>query len=159
MDLRSRFCMILVVLCVAGCAGQETPVSLPSPRATTAVETPLSSPLVTPTSTPTPVASPTATSTPPPAVALRLSLAWSYPTQEMVWAVATTDLDGDGRVEVIAASYDKHVYALGSDGRLLWRYRTGAPLHSLDAGDLDGDGRSEVAVSYTHLTLPTTPYV
>ena len=146
MDLCSRFFTILAVLCLAGCAGQETPVSLPSPRATTAAETPLSSPLVTPISTPMTVASPTATSTPPPAVTLRLSLAWSYPTQEMVWAVATTDLDGDGRVEVIAASYDKYVYALGGDGRLLWRYRTGAPLHSLDAGDLDGDGRSEVVV-------------
>jgi poly-gamma-glutamate synthesis protein (capsule biosynthesis protein) len=64
----------------------------------------------------------------------------------MVWDVATTDLDGDGRLEVIAVSYDKHVYALDSDGELLWRYRTSAPLHSLDVGDVDGDGRSEVVV-------------
>ena len=29
----------------------------------------------------------------------------------------------------------------------------------IDAGDVDGDGFTDVAVSYTHLTLPTTPYV
>jgi poly-gamma-glutamate capsule biosynthesis protein CapA/YwtB (metallophosphatase superfamily)/outer membrane protein assembly factor BamB len=60
--------------------------------------------------------------------------------------MATADLDGDGAEEVIAASYDKHVYALEDDGRLLWKHQTGGPVYCLGAGDLDGDGESEVVV-------------
>jgi poly-gamma-glutamate capsule biosynthesis protein CapA/YwtB (metallophosphatase superfamily)/outer membrane protein assembly factor BamB len=56
----------------------------------------------------------------------------------------STDLDGDGREEIVAASYDKHVYALAHDGHLLWSYRTRGPVYSLAVGDLDGDGRAEV---------------
>jgi poly-gamma-glutamate capsule biosynthesis protein CapA/YwtB (metallophosphatase superfamily)/outer membrane protein assembly factor BamB len=62
----------------------------------------------------------------------------------MVWAVVSTDLDGDGREEIVAASYDKHVYTLAHDGHLLWSYRTDGPVYSLGVGDLDGDGRAEV---------------
>jgi len=99
-----------------------------------------------PVSAPTPGASPSATSTPAPLVPLRVSLSWQYPTNEMVWSVATADLDGDGAEEIIAASYDKHVYAFGQDGRLLWRYRTGAPAYCLAVGDLDANGSAEVVV-------------
>lgn len=97
-------------------------------------------------STPTPAVSPTATSTPPALAPLDISLAWRYSTQEMVWSVASTDLDGDGREEIVAASYDQHAYALGHDGHLLWSYRTDGPVYSLGVGDLDGDGRAEVLV-------------
>lgn len=97
-------------------------------------------------STPTPAVSPTVTSTPPALVSLDISLAWRYSTQEVVWSVASTDLDGDGREEIVAASYDKHVYALAHDGHLLWSYRTYGPVYSLGVGDLDGDGRAEVLV-------------
>jgi poly-gamma-glutamate capsule biosynthesis protein CapA/YwtB (metallophosphatase superfamily) len=64
----------------------------------------------------------------------------------MVWSVANADLDGDGSEEVVAASYDKYVYALAHDGHLLWSYRTDGPVYSLGVGDLDGDGRPEVLV-------------
>ncbi|HUV72948.1 MAG TPA: VCBS repeat-containing protein, partial [Anaerolineae bacterium] len=96
-------------------------MSPPSARATTPAATATASPIMAPVSAPTPGASPTATSTPAPLVPLRVSLSWQYPTNEMVWSVATADLDGDGAEEIIAASYDKHVYAFGQDGRLLWR--------------------------------------
>jgi len=60
--------------------------------------------------------------------------------------MSTADLDGDGAEEVVAVSYDKHVYALEEDGRLLWKHPIGVPVYSLDTGDLDGDGRAEVVV-------------
>jgi poly-gamma-glutamate synthesis protein (capsule biosynthesis protein) len=82
--------------------------------------------------------------TPPPLSPLEMSLSWRYPTNEMVWAVAVSDLDGDGQEETVAGSYDKHLYVLGVDGRLLWRYALGAAVYSLDTGDLDGDGVQEV---------------
>jgi poly-gamma-glutamate synthesis protein (capsule biosynthesis protein) len=144
MNCCGRLCLILVLLVLAGCAGPEPSVSPPSTVAATAAPSATPSPLVAATSTP--LVSPTATSTPTPLVPLQLSLAWRYPTQEMLWSVASADLEGDGAEEIIAASYDKYVYALGHDGRLLWRYRTGAPIYCLATGDLDGDGDMEVVV-------------
>jgi poly-gamma-glutamate capsule biosynthesis protein CapA/YwtB (metallophosphatase superfamily)/outer membrane protein assembly factor BamB len=77
---------------------------------------------------------------------LQVSLRWRYPTNEMLWALAVADLNGDGRQEVIGGSYDKHVYALAGDGLVLWRYQAGAAIFAVDVGDLDGDGRAEVVV-------------
>jgi poly-gamma-glutamate synthesis protein (capsule biosynthesis protein) len=62
----------------------------------------------------------------------------------MVWSLAVADLNGDGPKEVIAGSYDKHVYALSADGQPLWRHRTAAAVYAIATGDLDGDGRPEV---------------
>jgi len=70
-------------------------------------------------------------------------VSWRYPTNEMVWVVMTSDLDGDGQEEIVAGSYDKHLYLLDEDGQLMWRYALGAAVYSLDAGDLDGDGGEE----------------
>jgi poly-gamma-glutamate capsule biosynthesis protein CapA/YwtB (metallophosphatase superfamily)/outer membrane protein assembly factor BamB len=142
--VRRRFCLIVLLLSLVGCAGPQSPISLPTPRATTTPATPVSSPV--PVHTPTPGASPTATSTPPALDPLQVSLAWRYATQEMVWSMATADLDGDGAEEVIAASYDKHVYAFEDDGRLLWKHPTDGPVYCLETGDLDGDGEAEVVV-------------
>lgn len=58
--------------------------------------------------------------------------------------MALADLDGDGRGEIVAGSYDKHVYALTGAGKSFWSYKTGAAVYALDAGDLDGDGGCEV---------------
>ena len=83
-------------------------------------------------------------------------------------------LDGAGRVYV--GSVDSYLYALDAlTGALHWKFRTSAAIYSSPAAALrDGSGRGYVfvgstdwklyavranAVSYTHLTLPTTPYV
>jgi poly-gamma-glutamate capsule biosynthesis protein CapA/YwtB (metallophosphatase superfamily) len=136
---------LLVVLAVTGCSMLAPPSSSPTPDL---VETPLAntpSPSV-PAPTPTQVPSPTPTGTPPPLVPLKVSLSWRFPTLETVWALTTADLDGDGDKEVVAGSYDKHVYALDHDGSLIWRYQTGGPVYCLDTGDLDGDDGAEVVV-------------
>jgi len=139
-------CVLLVALSLAGCTVPDSSPFVPSPRAAKGTVTPGVPTLASPSSTPTQAAAPTATSTPPAVSPLGISLAWRHATYEMVWSVASADLDSDGSEEIVAASYDKHVYALGGNGQLLWSYATGGPVFSLGVGDLDGDGRPEVLV-------------
>jgi len=139
-------CVLLVALSLAGCTVPDSSPFVPSPRAAKGTVTPGVPTLASPSSTPTQAAAPTATSTPPAVSPLGISLAWRHATYEMVWSVASADLDADGRQEIVAASYDKHVYTLAHDGQLLWSYRTDGPAYSLGVGDLDGDSRSEVLV-------------
>jgi poly-gamma-glutamate capsule biosynthesis protein CapA/YwtB (metallophosphatase superfamily)/outer membrane protein assembly factor BamB len=139
-SVRVSLCAMLIVVAVSGCAGAQATV--PVTTATHGADDPSSTGVPSPTIGS--VASPTATSTPPPLEPLEMSLAWRYPTNEMVWSLASADLDNDGREEMVAGSYDKHVYALDSNGALLWRYALGAAVYCLDIGDLDGDGVQEV---------------
>lgn len=59
---------------------------------------------------------------------------------------ATIDIDGDGRLDVVAGSYD--VVALkGTDGSLLWRGESGSRVWpGIAIGDLAGDGRPAIVV-------------
>jgi poly-gamma-glutamate capsule biosynthesis protein CapA/YwtB (metallophosphatase superfamily) len=139
-SLRTSLCALLIVFAVSGCAGAQATV--PVPTATHGADDPSST--VAPSPTMGSVPSPTATSTPAPLEPLKMSPSWRYPTNEMVWSLALADLDNDGRQELVAGSYDKHVYALDSDGAPLWRYALGAAAYCLDTGDLDGDGVEEV---------------
>lgn len=54
-------------------------------------------------------------------------------------------IDGGGRQDVIAGSFDYHVYALsGDDGDVLWFFDTDNRVLSVHpVGDLDGDGHPE----------------
>ncbi len=141
--VRLSVCAILLAFSLSGCAeAQSTPAASSVSTATHDVgELP---PAGVPSLTSGPVPSPTATRTPPPLIPLEMSLSWRYPTNEMVWAVATSDLEGDGRQETVAGSYDKYLYVLDEDGQLLWRHALGAAVYCLDTGDLDGDGLEEV---------------
>jgi poly-gamma-glutamate capsule biosynthesis protein CapA/YwtB (metallophosphatase superfamily) len=142
-SVRFPLCAILLAFSLSACAGEfSTPPVASVPTAThDAAELPSAD---TPSPTSGSVPSPTATRTPSPLIPLEVSLSWRYPTNEMVWAVATSDLDGDGRQETVAGSYDKHLYVLDEEGQLLWRYALGAAVYCLDTGDLDGDGLDEV---------------
>jgi len=67
-----------------------------------------------------------------------------------VWtARAIDDLDGDGVQDVIAGSFNNHVYAMnGVDGTILWAFNTpGNRVYTvMPLGDLNHDGRPEVGV-------------
>jgi len=64
-----------------------------------------------------------------------------------VSAIATADLEGDGRLSVLAATAGWYVNAFAADGTKLWanwiRYHV---ITTLQVADVDGDGRAEVLV-------------
>lgn len=60
---------------------------------------------------------------------------------------AVGDVDGDGRVDIVAASYDHTVYAWRASGGLLWRAYLYDTLWSSPAiVDIDGNGIPEVVL-------------
>ncbi len=60
--------------------------------------------------------------------------------------VAVYDIDGDGKMEVVATNEDWYVYAFnGEDGSFLWRANVGGRARTYPAiYDIDGDGTVEV---------------
>ena len=84
------------------------------------------------------------------------SLVWKTTVPDLygnggdVWSArAIDDLDGDGVQDVIAGSFNNHVYAVnGVDGAVLWAFNTpGNRVYTvMPVGDLNHDGRPEVAV-------------
>ncbi len=81
---------------------------------------------------------------------------WPVETGDTILgSVAVGDLDGDGAPEVVAGSWDRHVYAWNGDGSLLWRTEIccNPASRSLDRlsghpviSDLDGNGDQDVAI-------------
>jgi hypothetical protein len=60
-------------------------------------------------------------------------------------APASTDVDGDGRPDLIAGTRATWLYAVSSEGKLLWRFQTDDELSGSPAvADLRGDGHRQV---------------
>ncbi len=61
-------------------------------------------------------------------------------------AMATGDLTGDGRAEVVVGSDSGAIQALTAAGKLLWDWKSDsrAAINTLACADVDGDGRAEV---------------
>ncbi len=135
---------LLLLLLLSGCLlpPSPTPTLSPSP-----------SPTAIPTLSPTPTSSPTPTPTLPPPPPLGLRRLWRTATEDTVWAMGTTDLQGDGRPEVWAASYDHRFYLLRATGEISWTFSTAAPLYTALPADLDGDGRDEFLLGGDDNTL------
>ncbi|MEM4724544.1 MAG: carboxypeptidase regulatory-like domain-containing protein, partial [Candidatus Hadarchaeum sp.] len=62
-----------------------------------------------------------------------------------------SDLDGDGKTEVVVASTNKCLYILdGASGQMLHRFCTGGPLYASPAvADVDGDKIKEIVIGGT----------
>ncbi|MBD3387787.1 MAG: hypothetical protein GF416_01950 [Candidatus Altiarchaeales archaeon] len=80
---------------------------------------------------------------------------WKYRTSNAVHNIRSGDMNGNGRQDIIAVSYDKSscsksnfIYAVNGLGKEeIWKYSVGnSEPYSLEVADLDGDGSDEVIV-------------
>ena len=73
-------------------------------------------------------------------------LIWSYRTKGWVRAVCSSDINGDGKAEILAGSVDKYLYVFDEQGQLLTQYYMGQPVQKIFAKDIDKDGNIEILV-------------
>jgi outer membrane protein assembly factor BamB len=98
-------------------------------------------------------------------VGRRAAPVWAFRAKGPVNSVRVTDLDGDGRTEVLAGSDDRHLYVLDQNGKVRWRrkfekyvgtwdrYARNAEVARVEAEDLDGDGRREILTAVSDRQL------
>ncbi|MEO2034037.1 MAG: VCBS repeat-containing protein [Planctomycetaceae bacterium] len=75
---------------------------------------------------------------------------WTFPVPAPLSDLATLDIDGDGRTELLCGSGDHHLYALRATGgncNIMWEFDLGASVASPVIVDLDGDQKAEILVS------------
>ncbi len=72
-------------------------------------------------------------------------LRMKYNTGDEVKHVLASDLDADGKDEILAGSLSHYVYCFGADGKRRWAVDLGGPISALSAVKT-ADGRSLVAV-------------
>jgi outer membrane protein assembly factor BamB len=70
---------------------------------------------------------------------------WEYRTDQVVRRIRVSDINQDGKAEVLAGSEDCCVHALEcATGKLLWKYKTKGWIRFVLPIDLDGDQEVEV---------------
>jgi outer membrane protein assembly factor BamB len=72
---------------------------------------------------------------------------WRLATDARVRALACGDVDGDGDLELVAGSDDRHVYVVdASTGQVKTRFEVPHWVLVAKASDIDGDGRAELLI-------------
>lgn len=71
---------------------------------------------------------------------------WRRPFENRLLSLCVTDIDGDGNMEIIAGSEDKHIYILDEKGDIIWRHNHKYRVFSIYPCDLDNDGLPELLV-------------
>lgn len=70
---------------------------------------------------------------------------WGVTTVSVVRSLGAGDLDGDGRDETVAGTYNGTLVAISPTGTVLWTTSVGdGPVDELTVGDADGDGNAEI---------------
>lgn len=74
---------------------------------------------------------------------------WNYPTQAGMKALAIADVDGDGKNEIVASSYEtlggkQGIYLINGSGSLMWYRQFASETNSIAIGDIDGDGINDI---------------
>ncbi|ODS37879.1 hypothetical protein BEH94_00920 [Candidatus Altiarchaeales archaeon WOR_SM1_SCG] len=70
------------------------------------------------------------------------TLRWSYKTGGRITGTSVSDIDNDGRKEIIVGSDD--VYVLDNNGKLLMNYKTQKKVLSVHTADLNNDNIKEI---------------
>jgi len=73
-----------------------------------------------------------------------MTLEWRYLAREAINDIHISDLNGDGKREIIAASYDNHIHLISHNGSKIWKYNAKCAVFSVYAGDIDNDGCDEI---------------
>ncbi|MFH1054662.1 MAG: FG-GAP-like repeat-containing protein [Candidatus Altiarchaeota archaeon] len=76
---------------------------------------------------------------------------WSYNTPTLVSSILVTDIEGDGKKDVMVGSAP-NVIALDWSGAVKWTWTSpikNGTINSMSAYDVDGDGKQEIAVGTT----------
>ncbi len=61
--------------------------------------------------------------------------------------ICASDIDADGKVDILAGNRNGRLYCLSPGAALRWSYNTGSPIQGTPAcHDVDGDGKQEVFV-------------
>lgn len=84
------------------------------------------------------------------------ALLWRHQFDDQVeTAPVMVDINGDGRLELLAGSAAGECLALAADGTVLWRYQAAGGANCMLGADLRGDGQVEVAITtgLGHLVL------
>ncbi|MFH1742395.1 MAG: PQQ-binding-like beta-propeller repeat protein, partial [bacterium] len=68
-------------------------------------------------------------------------------TMDLGSGIVLTDLDKDGKKEILASTRNHELIAFNASGKVLWRVETGAQIRSIPAiGDVDRDGEDEILI-------------
>jgi hypothetical protein len=91
---------------------------------------------------------------------------WRHTAGDRVMTVDAADVDGDGRVEILAGSDDGQIYLFDRTGELRWTFAppfrdTGynwwtlgsSKVRRVQAADLDGDGQAEILAGVGNMNL------
>ncbi|MFH1739752.1 MAG: PQQ-binding-like beta-propeller repeat protein, partial [bacterium] len=68
-------------------------------------------------------------------------------TMDLGSGIVLTDLNRDGKKEIVASTRNHELIAFDAGGSVIWRVETGAQIRSIPAiGDVDGDGEDEILI-------------
>ncbi len=68
------------------------------------------------------------------------------PFENRLLTLYVTDIDGDGRKEIISGCEDKHIYIFDAEGSTLWRHNHKIRIFDIATPDIDNDGLPELLI-------------